>query len=545
MINTLFYNTLLTGGIISVFIAVAFLISPLLNKWYQVTWRLNIWRVLMVFLIVPAGFILRMGINSEKALTGITTIKNNVMTTASAPIKTASFQMMAENQQASIWTKLVDAGPQWLPILWGVGVCAVAAYLLSIYLYFTRDIKMNSEYIHDDSIDKIQAEVLSKHKGKKPISIYQCARISSPMIVGIFKPAIFIPKRDYTMSDLQIILTHELTHYLRKDLLYKGLFIMALILHWYNPFVHLMTKAADKDMEMCCDWDVIKAKDQKFRADYSDVIMGEIISCRPIEGAMFACMGCDKKTMEERFKNIFSNKKRKGGILFLGVLAFVIVFNGFAYANDHNVPDFDSPGYQQLLEKVIADKADSDKENREEARIRNNREYQDIPNFDELANLVMDENGDYDLADVYELAGVKPPDDWSDLADLPQFQSHFTTVNNCIEPHILGNGDRAIYSTESGKQWKLKKGDIVKLHIFADINRFGEDSDPFGRKIAAKGVLKVGYIKDDKCVDIQEFKIDGEKQIEFKIPEDGSYNFYLFCPGSLDIIIKWVSIDIK
>lgn len=549
MINTLFYNTLLTGGIISTFIILVFLISPALNKQYQAAWRLNIWKVFMVFLIVPAGLILRLVINSEKAQAGITIIKNNVVTTTPVPVEAVSFQMIAENQQVSIWTKLVSMGPQWIPIIWSVGACIVTIYLISVYVHFTRDIKKNSKYIQSDCIDRIQAEVLSKHKGKKHLSVYQCTRIQSPMIVGIFRPSIFIPKREYTMPDLQIILTHELTHYLRHDLLNKGLFIVALILHWYNPFVHMMTKSAGKDMEMCCDQDAIRGKDKDFKSDYSDVIMSEIINRRQIKGALFACMGGDKKTMEERFKNIFSNKRRKGGKYFLGALTLVVAISGFAYANDHDVPDFDSPQYQQLLEKAITDKDASFKARMKEKKsMIYYQPYKELENFDELAESVMDENGNYDIYEVYALVGMEPPpQELPPPFDVSEFQSNFNTVNNCIEPHILGNGEWAIYSTDSGKQWKLKKGEIVKLHIFADIDRLGEgEIDPWsGRKYSNWGVLKFGYIKDDECIEIQEFKIDNEKQIEFEIPEDGEYNFYLFCPGSFQIIIQWVSIDIK
>lgn len=505
----------------------------------------------MVFLIVPAGFILRLVINSEKAQAGITIIKNNVVTTTSAPAEAASFQMIAENQQVSTWTRLIDVGPQWISIIWGVGACIATIYLISVYMHFTRYIKKNSEYIHNDSIDKIQAEVLSMQKRKKPLPVYRCARISSPMIVGIFKSAIFIPARDYAAADLQIILTHELTHYLRNDLRYKGLFVIALILHWYNPFVHMMTKAANKDMEMCCDRDAIKEKDQRFRSDYSDVIMGEIINRRQIKGALFACMGSDKKTMEERFKNIFSSKKRKGRIYFLGALVLVVAISGFAYADDHAVPDFGSPQYQRLLEKAIADKTVADKARGEKLKIFNNRAYKDIPNYDELARQVMDEEGSFDELDVYKLAGVEPPDYGAELKYLERLMSsNFIEVNNYIEPHILGNGERAVYSTASGKPWKLKKGDIVKIHIFADIDRLDPDDYVYmnGQKFTKmKGYLTLGYInKYDEYIDVQQkFKINEEEQIEFKIPENGTYNFYLFCPSSSDIIIELVSIDIN
>ncbi|WP_324825534.1 M56 family metallopeptidase [Sinanaerobacter sp. ZZT-01] len=556
MINIVFYNTLLMGGIISILILCVFLVSPSLNKRYQPGWRLDVWKVFMAFLIIPAGFILRWLIGNEQAQSSVTaSIKSSVTAVTTVPYEMASFQTIAENQQASIWERLIDAGPQWIPAIWSIGACLAAFYLIGVYLHFVRGIKKHSELIENVSIDQIQAVILLKHKRKKPLPVYQCTGISSPMIVGIFKSAIFIPKREYTTEDLKIIITHEVTHYLRNDLRYKALFIATLILHWYNPLIHLMVRTAGKDMEMCCDRDAIEGKDQKFKADYSDVIMEEIINHMQVKGMLFACMGSDKKTMEERFKNIFSSKKKKGKIYFLGALAILVAISAFAYANDHNVPNFESPEYQQLLEKTIADKAAARKVRLTEHK---NVPYKDVDNFDELAALVADENGDYDIYEVYALAGMEPPEQvlQSDF-DLSQFDSYFNTVNNCIEPHVLGNGERAIYSSDSGEPWKLKKGDIVKLHIYADVERFGSLTDKFGRKYSNRGVLRFGYLKDEECSNIKIFEIDderqseftisedGEKEIELEIPENGAYNFYLFCPGSLDIIIKWVSIDIK
>lgn len=545
MINTLFYNTLLTGVIISVLIIGVLLISPTLNKQCQSAWRFNIWKVSAVFLIIPAGFVLRWIINSEKTQAGITAIRNNVVVEAPAPLESVNFQMIAENQQFSTWTKLIEAGPHWIPIIWGVGAFVATIYLIGVYLHFTNEVKNHSECLQNDSINKIQAEILSMHKKKKTLSIYQCDRISSAMIVGILRPAIFIPKRDYTEIDLQIILTHELTHYLRNDLQFKGLFIIALIMHWYNPFIHMMLKTADKDMEMCCDWDAIKDKGKNFRSNYSDVLMGEIVNRREIKGLLFACMGDDKKTMEERFQNIFSNKKRKGGLYFLGFLIITLTVSGFAYASDNGVADFESTEYQQLLEKIIIDKENSFKERVSEGKIKN-LPYKDIDNFEELAASVTDENGNYDIYEVYALVGMEPPEQVLPDFDLSQFESNYSTVKSYIKPHILGNGERAIYSTDSDDQWKLTSGNVVNMQIFADINRLGAETvDANGREYASRGVLRFGYIKDGKHIDIQEFTIEDEKQIKFEIPEDGEYNFYLFCPGSLQIIIKLVVIDIN
>lgn len=551
MISLLFYNTLLIGGIISALVLVVLLLSPVLNKRYQASWRLNIWKVFMTFLIIPVGPILRFLLNKQEVKENIATIKDSVAKEA-IPISTepVTFQMLIESRPLSIWAKLIDMGPQWLPIIWITGSCIVTIYLISVYIHFTRNIKRNSEPVINDSIDDVQNKVLSAHRRTRPIPVYQCSKIPSPMIVGILKPAIFIPQRDYGTTNLQIILTHELTHYLRNDLLYKALFIMALILHWYNPFVHKMIKLAGNDMEICCDLDAIKGKNKEFRSNYSDMLMGEIIRRRQSKAALFACMGGDKKIMEERFRSIFSNNTRRGRICFLSALTLVIIISGFAYASDYDAANFDgSLEHQKLIDEAILSRQAKLQAGFAKNRQEPDREHRDIPNFDELARMVEDEDGNLDLLEVYKLAGVEPPDFAAEL-DPKKYESYYNLTNGYIEPHVLGNGLRAVYSETGGEPWKLKKGDIVEVCISADIDRLEPEDYVYlngKRYTKVKGYLTWGYIdKNDEYIDVrQKFKIDEQEQIEFKIPENGEYNFYLFCPSSSDIVIKWVSIKIK
>lgn len=70
--------------------------------------------------------------------------------------------------------------------------------------------------------------------------------MTSPMLLGIIKPQIILPQREYTKEGMEYILSHEMTHYKRKDLWVKLLIITARTIHWFNPFVCLMEREAGK-----------------------------------------------------------------------------------------------------------------------------------------------------------------------------------------------------------------------------------------------------------------------------------------------------------
>ena len=52
--------------------------------------------------------------------------------------------------------------------------------------------------------------------------LFRCSVAETPMLIGLFRPTIVLPERDYTDAQLRAVLQHELTHLRRKDVLVKG-----------------------------------------------------------------------------------------------------------------------------------------------------------------------------------------------------------------------------------------------------------------------------------------------------------------------------------
>jgi beta-lactamase regulating signal transducer with metallopeptidase domain len=75
-------------------------------------------------------------------------------------------------------------------------------------------------------------------------------------------------------DELRFIIKHELVHYKRKDLLYKYLVLAATAIHWFNPVVHLISKAIDVLCEISCDAEVIRNTSADTRKKYSEAIIG-------------------------------------------------------------------------------------------------------------------------------------------------------------------------------------------------------------------------------------------------------------------------------
>lgn len=72
---------------------------------------------------------------------------------------------------------------------------------------------------------------------------------------------------------LWFILRHELTHFRRRDIGYKLLLLCAALVHWFNPLVWIMLRAAEGDMERACDDDVVKGLSREQRGRYGQTIV--------------------------------------------------------------------------------------------------------------------------------------------------------------------------------------------------------------------------------------------------------------------------------
>lgn len=96
--------------------------------------------------------------------------------------------------------------------------------------------------------------------GKMQIPLYECPNLDTPFVIGIRQPALVIPDKNISQYDLNLITEHELTHIKHYDNHWKILFMLIIMLHFYNPFVYILFSLWNKYTEIYCDITVIRGK---------------------------------------------------------------------------------------------------------------------------------------------------------------------------------------------------------------------------------------------------------------------------------------------
>ena len=103
--------------------------------------------------------------------------------------------------------------------------------------------------------------LLLKHRLRKATrladNVWQSEQVSSPFILGLFRPKIYIP---YHLDEgtMRYVLDHERYHLKRGDHLVKLLGFLLLTVHWFNPLCWVAFYLMGKDMEMRCDEAVLE-----------------------------------------------------------------------------------------------------------------------------------------------------------------------------------------------------------------------------------------------------------------------------------------------
>ena len=149
---------------------------------------------------------------------------------------------------------------------WAAGAVLFALYFSISYLRAQTEFRMSLPVIHP-----FLERWLACHPLRRTISIRQDDRISSPLTYGILHPVILLPRQNLSLPQetLDCILTHEYVHIRRFDCLLKLLLTAALCLHWLNPLVWVMYLLANRDIELCCDEEVLSRMGLEKRSVYA------------------------------------------------------------------------------------------------------------------------------------------------------------------------------------------------------------------------------------------------------------------------------------
>ena len=181
-----------------------------------------------------------------------------------------------------------------LQLVWAVGSVGCALFFALASVRCRREFRTSLPVA-----DRTVQEWLAGHPLRRPVEVRTSDRISAPLTYGILRPVILLPE-GFDCGDaaqLGYVLTHEWVHIRRFDGLAKLLIAAAACLHWWNPFVWVLSALFNRDLELACDEEVVRRHGVASRAAYARALI--TLEERKSGLAPF-CSSFNHNAMEER-----------------------------------------------------------------------------------------------------------------------------------------------------------------------------------------------------------------------------------------------------
>jgi beta-lactamase regulating signal transducer with metallopeptidase domain len=320
MISEIFKAILIMSLVGSVLTGIISLFRPITKKIFGYSWHYYIWLCVLFVMLIPVRF----NINPTTAPSIITqtaqteqtaqqTSVGNQPETVENVIQTDTAQKPQVLQKVfGIWNRIVYNRVSILAWLWLIS--AMLLILLNIARYISLNVKIrkNGEII---SLSEI-----GEYTNRK-INVRVWESIASPFMTGVIKPTLILPKTELSSEQLHNILCHEMTHFKRRDILYKCFAEFVKCVHWFNPVIWYVTRQIATECEISCDIAVTKNMSDSEEMSYINTILSLLPMGKSKQLPLTTQMASSKKILKRRFIMI---KNKKTTSRFMSVISAVI-----------------------------------------------------------------------------------------------------------------------------------------------------------------------------------------------------------------------------
>jgi murein DD-endopeptidase MepM/ murein hydrolase activator NlpD len=248
----------------------------------EISWNYYIWILPLILYLVPFALPLPT-LTAGGASAGAEGMGAGITQGASAAAGGELAQAVQEAAEAaqtlpSLEERLMDWGGQLLPVL---------AWAWVLGMVFTLAVRLVDSHSLGASLKKCAAPPSPEGRAQKKfqealeeqgipegrVELVICPGVESPLLLGLWKARVVIPREDYSDARLAMMFRHELTHYRYHDLWYKAVALVVASVHWFNPLVRILLRDLDRSCELCCDRRTTREMNASGRRQYGRMLL--------------------------------------------------------------------------------------------------------------------------------------------------------------------------------------------------------------------------------------------------------------------------------
>jgi beta-lactamase regulating signal transducer with metallopeptidase domain/ankyrin repeat protein len=327
----------------SLVIVLILLLRPLLGWRVPARWRSLLWTLVLLRLLVPA-FLLP---PSPASLQNIAAVDR--------PFEQAAFAMATPSVREAMPASFRSQGPgsddtlsapveaskaaasprSWwrmAMVVWFSGAGLAAAWIFAATIHLRRrvwrDATPAAEWIEEVWQRCCERGTRIRPRGRAPRRwprLAQTGAVSSPALIGVFRPALLIPRRgceQLSAADWEHVFLHELAHFRRRDHWMQALHLIALCAHWFNPLVWLGFRYLRADRELAADEWALRHLEDRRAVAYGDTLL-KVLTAHSRSGLTPGLVGImeDAAQMKQRLRHIVAFAPRR----VLGSVAGIVI----------------------------------------------------------------------------------------------------------------------------------------------------------------------------------------------------------------------------
>ena len=332
MDNSFFTLFLISNIILSVIFCLIIAIKKGLKKQITVNTQYHVSMISLLVLVAPFIPTHFLGINDLLNFGASSSILTN--TQSAANMTETIFQ--SGNWQQDFSTSIEQSSYKILDfILFYVWLAGMIIMLLATIISNLRiyKIKKSLKVVDHSELSMLLTTCKEEIDFHKEVVLGYSSLVKSPIIFGLMKPVIVLPKNTPMLSydEMRCVLLHELVHCKRKDLLINYFLGLSRIVYWFNPLVWNFLHNMKTEMEITCDYAVLKKLDEESQLKYGEVILKFASQAKQSLPLIAASeISSSYKQVKKRIVTIVNFKveskqqKIKGSLIFIAVLAIIL-----------------------------------------------------------------------------------------------------------------------------------------------------------------------------------------------------------------------------
>ena len=132
--------------------------------------------------------------------------------------------------------------------------------------------------VTDEETLRIFQQCKTRLKVRRDVKLYECSRLAAPILTGIFKIRIILPKTLRRPLVCEHLFLHELAHLRRHDILSTLAMSLFCAVYWFNPLVWLAARLMSNDAEEAADQLALAGSSHRERTAYGNLLL-EFAEC--------------------------------------------------------------------------------------------------------------------------------------------------------------------------------------------------------------------------------------------------------------------------